>query len=533
MTAPTTLKDVRVKRFSPTGTSDSLDATDEFPGACSALSNLVPDTTTRNLWTCRPGVNHLVVAASIPGITTPGNMPVFKVVGDLVAGLCSDLSTGTDKPFAYNLLTNAFVAVTMTGPSFPNSTIAAGAPLPTIDLIGTVLCITHPNYPLSSTGCAGAINVANPAAPVYTTGDLTGGVLSFVAQGAIPTWVRQFNQRANWGVNPFTGQPSMIASDDLVPFHVTNAGQALTFGNNLFLTAAAPLGLSNQLGGIVQSLMVFQGQSNIQQVTGDFALSTWAVNSLNIATGTLWPRSICSTPLGLAFLSPRGMRIIDQDGNIGDPIGVAGSGVVAPFIGLPVFTISTVAAGCDGETLRVAVSLPGGGTYEYWYSLPRKVWSGPHSPFAAWQIDVWRQFFMASAAPVLLTTGLYASSTIPSPSSSFSELGVALGFTLTSASLEDNNLMAESEMTELQIVASSDTTVSLSVELEDGSTGTQINTSTVAVNRSGLYPFRVDFSAPSVFNRLVVSVVGISVFNFRIGDFWMRLRTLAYIINNS
>src|SRR6185312_1438789 len=98
------IANTRVKRFSPTGASDSLDATDEFPGACSAIENLVPDLSTRNLWTCYPApvsVLNLASSPNLPSGHTAGRPVVWKVVGNIVYGLFLDFTGSLDTPFAF------------------------------------------------------------------------------------------------------------------------------------------------------------------------------------------------------------------------------------------------------------------------------------------------------------------------------------------------------------------------------------------------------------------------------------------------
>lgn len=539
MTAPTSLRDTRVKRFSPQGASDSLDATDEFPGACAALINLVPDLSTRNVWTSRPGAQLKVDFSHWPPVANPGIVSVFKVVGNIVYGMCGDLTAGTDKPFAYNLLTNAFITVTMTGPVFPTiiANLNVATRLPTMDLIGVFIIITHPNYTLAANGCKGAINISNSAAPVYTSGD-TGGALTFVALGVIPSWVVQFNQRAYYGVNPPTGQPSVVASDVLAPGTITNAGQALTFGNNLRLVIAAPLGLSNQLGGIIQSLMVFQSASNIQQVTGDFAVSngTWAVNTLNVATGIVAQRAVCSTPQGLAFMSPTGMRIIDPNGTVSDPIGTAGTGIVVPFLALNGNTSAAFifAMGCDASTIRISMWDTANffNPVEYWYNINRKCWSGPHSPITSFQIEVWNGAFLIIANPnSTVNEGIYIAPSDPNANTNYTENGGQLVSTMASTLLEDNGMMAESELNELQVVTAAFNTT-FTVTLADGD-GNSLGVSTLLVNPtgadSGFLPRRFDFPAPVVFNRTAIGIVALAP--VKIGDSWMRVGTKGYIKN--
>lgn len=540
MTAPTNLRDTRVKRFSPAGVSDSQDATDEFPGACSTLTNLVPALSTKNIWVSRPAATLEIDFSAWPPTTNPGIVSVFKVVANIVYGMCGDLTAGVDKPFAYNLLTGAFLTVSVAGGSvFPPiiTGLSTATILPTMDLIGVKLVITHPNYPLTSAGCKGTLDISTPTAPAYSTGDVT-GALTFVALGAIPNWVVQFNQRAYYGVN--ATQPSMVASDVLTPGVVTNAGQALTFGNALRLVIAAPLGLSNQLGGIIQSLMVFQGflGVNIQQVTGDFATTTWAVNTLNVATGVTSMRAVCSSPLGLAFMSPQGLRIIGQDGNVSDPIGSAGTGVVVPFTLLNGNTASRLlfALGSDAATIRVSMWDSASFTVpvEYWYNLIRKVWSGPHKPITAFQYDVWDGAFLTVANPFSTNTnGIYLSFTDPNSNTNYIENGATLTSSMISALLEDNGQMAESELAEMQVVAAAGTAHALAVSLLD-SAGNVINSTSVTLNPTGLSslnPWRVDFASETVFNRVVLSLVATAP--IEIGDTWMRLRTTGYITNNS
>lgn len=545
MPPPTTLVNTRVKRFSPAGTSDSLDATDEFPGACSELINLIPDLTTKNVWTCRPGATtalDLTTWVNPDGGGTGGTQVVVStVVGEVVFGLATGVS-GHDQPFAYNLGSQSFITVTLSGtPVFPASLGILPnfvGLLPTIAVIGVQVIVTHPNFPLTSGGCKGGFNISSPGAPTYGTSDNT-GALTFVSLGAIPSWVCQFNQRAYYGVN--ASQPSMVASDVLNAGVSTNAGQALTFGDDIQLTAAFPLGLSNQLGGIIQSLMIFKGVTNIYQVTGDYALTTWAVNTLNVRTGTFFPRSICATPLGIAFIAPDGLRIIDQNGVVNDPIGVAGKGVNAPF--LPPLTIvgttnhMFIAAGCDTTNIRVCVfndDNAGLKSSEYWYNIPRKAWSGPHSPSNSVEYNLYNGLFLLSYAynTNLPHVAMLYSETNPSYATVYNELGAPMNWAMVSVPLEDNGAMAQSELSEMQLVAAG-SNLTVTTELIDPSSGSVFNSASVAINTPGLYPYRVDFPAQSVFNRAQVSYSGASAAGIKLGDTWMRVKTLSYITTNN
>ena len=51
-----------------------------------------------------------------------------------------------------------------------------------------------------------------------------------------------------------------------------------------------------------------------------------------VLTGTLAPNSLAPSPLGLFFVSPEGLRLIDLQAKVSDPIGQDGDGVVKPFL---------------------------------------------------------------------------------------------------------------------------------------------------------------------------------------------------------
>lgn len=535
------LRQAQPLRFSPAGLSDSLDETDLFEGACSILQNLIPDPTTKNVWTCRPGSTE---NTGFPGFTTPGTVAVYKVVGSLCYGLVANTTSGTDVPFVYNIATNTFVTLTgVTGSNVPTSQALTGdwTP-PTMDLCGTNLVVTHPGFD-GVTNFFGWFDVSNPASPVWHAGNTASG--STITFTTVPSWVCQFNGRAYFGVNPPTAQPSVVFTDSLT-LKVTNAGQALTFGDNLPLTACKGLPLNNELGGIIQSLMVFKGSSQIEQIQGDFSTTNITINSLNVATGTNSPRSIQPTPKGLAFLAPDGVRVIDFNANVGDPVGAAGSGVTVPFYS-PI-SPTRVAAGCNAQVLRLSVQNSGAaGTpwQEYWYDLVRQVWSGPHT-FPATMYDVYQNNFII--APQAIIASLWTSQSTPNQNSSNQENGATLAWIFQTTVLADNQQMAQSEITEMQVKTSAVaevTNMNISAVDENGSPiSTSFFAYTAATSQwgnvqwgnflwggpqSALYPRRIDFPAPVVFNRLAINLSGLSGIGFQIGDIYIRRRVLGYM----
>jgi hypothetical protein len=530
----TTLRQTRVIRYSPAGLSDSLDETDEFPGAMAVLQNLIPDPSTRNVWMIRPASVFETASASF---ITPGYISVFKVNGAFVYGLiATGRNAGHDEPFAYNLTTHAFVPVlNVLSTNVPASPTTSGDWVPpTMDIMGVILAVTHPGFNGSGNGWYGWFDLTNLAMPVWHSGNLqqngsiqalgtitpgsgytngtytvslaggagtgatalvvvAGGVVAqgyvlnwgqnylntdvlsgtfgggsgfmvAVAQvalnGAIqmttpPTWVAQFNERLWFGINPIPSAsssgvvslfiPSVIFTDVLY-LNCTNANQALTFGNNLPLVAGHGLGLSNQLGGIIQSLMVFQDDTNITQITGDAALNTLSVNSLNVAVGTIAPRSIVSSPLGVMFLAQDGIRVIGFDANITPPIGLAGTGVIVPFENALYPT--RINAACNGEVFRISLQredAPGFPWQEFWYDLPRKVWSGPHT-FPSTMIDIFEGNFLL--APQSALGELFVSDPVPNFTSIYRENGVLLTWLYQTVVIANNMEQGVSEIQE-------------------------------------------------------------------------------------
>jgi hypothetical protein len=540
-----TLRQAQPIRFSPAGLSDSLDATDEFPGACAALQNLIPDPTTRNIWTCRPASAKLT-DFSTSGIAGPGFISVLKVIGTHVYGMIASGSgtyAGLDVPFCYDLAASAFITVTgYTTANLPTSpTLTGDWTPPTMDLAGVNLGVTHPGF--SGANYFGWFNLTNPAAPVWNAGNTASG--SLITFTTVPSWVVQFNGRLFFGINPTTGQPSVVMTDSLT-LKVTNANQALTFGDNLKLTCAAPMPLANQLGGIIQSLMVFKDSSNISQITGDYASTNLAINTLNVATGTIAPRSVVRTPLGLLFVSPDGVRLIDQTATVSDPVGWGGKGVTVPFANA--LDVTRLAGCCNATTARFAVksgTLAGNPWVEYWFDIPRKMWSGPHT-FAASVVDNYENTFVF--APVAVTAALFQGFTQPSLTTGVIENGTQLTWVMQSAVLEDNQQMAESEVAEMQVKcgggAAGTNQISVSIQDENGSViNSTIHQFEVLVSvwgtatwgtspwgaASTLSTHRIDFSTPTVYNRAAIYISGESSNGFRIGDTFIRRRILGYI----
>lgn len=544
--------------FSPAGVSDALDSSNVMKGAMASLQNLIPFPGTKNLWGCRPAAISIADFSLIGGpfssgfssgfafgIAGAGAVSCFKVIGNIVYGLiASSINPGRDFPFAFNLVTLTSIGVIgATAANTPVTQPTSGdwTP-PTMDLIGVDLVVTHPGFSGAAGVFFGYFDITNPLAPVWH-GANTAGAIVFTT---VPTAVKQFGQRAYYAINPPTGQPSLVASDVLNALTVTNAGQVLTFGDNEQLTALGALPLDTQIGGIIQSLIVFKGVSNAFQVTGDFVPTIgWSVNSLNIATGTLSPSAICSTPLGLAFISPEGLRIIDFNAHVSPPIGDAGNGVTAAFI--YALEPSRTCAAANANVIRISVkngNAAGSPVQEYWYHINRQCWSGPHT-FPASCIQPYKNTFIEAAAGV--DHILFQSDAAQTSTSTFVENGVQTSFQWQTSMLPDTQQMCENNVLESTINMALSAGVTITVSALDQN-NTVLNS--VAITPTGsstiwgnfiwgqanwlgaalsLYPQEIQWSEPLVFRRLAYLATGNCASGYLVGDMFLRYEQLGYL----
>jgi hypothetical protein len=552
------------------GVSDALDDSAAFNGAMSALTNLIPDPTTAKLWQCRPAAVQIFnlntsggpfSSGFSPGFQqgyfaggTAGFISVFRVIGNVAYGMVADSAIPShDAPFAFNLATNTAIAVggTINATTTPVSLPATGAwTPPQMALIGTKLMVAHAGFTGVGGNFIGWFDLSNPLAPVWHAGNLTGLVQFTVA----PTGVVQFFNRAYY-IHNLIAQPAVIFSDVLNATNATNANQILTFGDNVPLTALGALPLSNQLGGIIQSVMVFKGVSNIYQITGDAALSTinpLSINSLNVATGTLAANSVCSTSKGLAFIAPDGLRIIGFDASVSDPIGMDGSGVAVPFISTAV--PSRVAATCNGNLLRVTTqnaAMVGSPSQAYWYDFKRNNWSGPHT-FPASLIQPYLNTFIMT--PVGINASLWQSDYVQSVVSVFVENGQQMTWNAATALLPDTDMLTNNAMTEGTMDFALPPNIgSISVSALDQASAV-IDTVTIASTSGGaslwgavvwgaftwggagapaLAPYQLQWHEPVVFSRMKMSMTGQSAAGVKLGALHMRYQMLNIYTNTA
>jgi hypothetical protein len=550
----------------PLGVTDAIDGSMAREGSMAQLANLIPDPSTLGVFICRPASTLLLdfnatgTGAFSSGFSTgfqtsyftnaaAGNITCLRVFGGRVYGMISGPS-GFDYPFVFDLVKNILLPVTnaLDITKLPNTVNATGPWVPpTIAQVGVKVLVTHPGFTGSGPTNLffGQFDISNPNAITWTAGNMNGG--SAIVFATPPNAVENFNGRAYWALNAAVGTPVVVFSDVLVPTNVTSASQVLTFDDQQPITALAPLPLNNQLGGIIQAIMVFKGSAQVYQVTGDAALSTLAKNALNIATGTNSPLSIAVTPKGIGFISPDGFRLIDFNAQISDPIGWDGGGKTVPFIfsGEP----SRVVGASTGTMYRVAVKDPtllNAPFVEYWFDVVRGQWSGPHT-FPPQAIDAWNNTFITSSIGV--PGKLWRSDPFITTFSSFVENGTQMTWSYVTTMLPDTDLMCELAMIETTITMGMDLNVNYPASFLDQN-GQQLGSAAIffpsaaalplwgsavwgafqwGASPTSLFPRQVAWSAPVVFRRGQFAINGNSGSNVRLGTLHCRYEQLGYL----
>ncbi len=536
------LRNTAPVKFSPVGLSDALDGSNVFPGAMTSLQNLIPDPTTRNVWTCRPAAVQKTAFASF---TTPGFVSAEHVIGTKVYGMiASGANAGHDEPFCFDLSTNAFIAITgVTAANTPTSPATTGAWVPpTMALIGSKLVVTHPGYTGAAGNFFGWFDLTNPAAPTWNAGNTATNALP-----GVPSAVKNFFGRAYYVV-PLVAQPGLYFTDVLDPLTITTGTNIITFDDNIPLQALGGLPLNNQLGGIIAALIVFK-ENNAYQITGDAASTTQPLtkNAMNVAVGTLAPNAVTPTPKGLAFLANDGVRVIDFKGTISDPIGIAGMGVSVPFINI--VTPSRAAAACNAAAFRITCDTfgaAGATTAEYWYDINRAVWSGPHT-FPAALIQVYSNTFIMVG--VSINAKLWQSDGVQHSSSVFIENGFQLSFMYQTTVMPDTTEMCELNILEttINIAGSANNasyqvnfitsdlqvldTVTLSITAANGAIWGQFiwGQALWTLSSTGLTPVPVNWNVPIVFRKGGFAISGFAYLGFKIGDLFLRYEKLGYL----
>lgn len=409
----------------------------------------------------------------------------------------------------------------------------------TVTFSGATLTLSA-NASATNNGVALAVAGGTKAAPLWGAGDTNLNNLP-----SSPVGVAQFNGRAYYAL----GLDGIVFSDSGFPCQVSNNPnvQALLTNDGLPVTAIGPLPLNTTSGGIVQSLIAFEGTAKMQQITGDPVTSNLSMNALSVPTGTDAPLSIVPLTAGLSFVSPEGLRIISFAGQVSDPIGQSGTGVAVPFI----YSLypSRLCAAANADVLRIStingatVNTP---TQEYWYDLTRKIWTGPHS-FPASIIQPWRNTFVLSAFGV--DAKLWQSDVYPTGSNIYVENGAQVGCFYQTMMLPDNAEMAENTIVESALALSlPESAVAMIGCLSDdgqildsvqvtgsggsGSIWGQFNWGAAfwGGTLSTLFQRRISWEWPLVFKQMSITASFNAGAGIAIGNLYLKYQTLGYML---
>ena len=505
------------------------------------------------------GATSLPATPSAAGDWTP---PIMAVVGSRILVTHPGFAGGAGSFFGW-LDISGFSDNTHTGDSHTNTTIdnLSANVLQAGWQVGMKIQLSNGDIPANTTIISIASNGLSLVLSQATTGTHAGGTLTVSGGGAttplwdsgntngfalvaVPVSVFNFNGRAYYGTSS-----GVQFSDSGVACQITNASQAVTFKNGVNVTALAGLPLSSsQLGGIIQSLIVFQGDANMVQISGDPTTNNFTVNNLGVGVGTLSPLTICQTPLGVAFVSPDGLRVIDFLARVSDPIGYNGDGIAVPF--QQAVAPSRMCAAYNQNTLRISVqdgSDIGQPFEEYWLDFTRKTWTGPHSfPAALIQAYQGKQNSFILAA-VGINAELWQSDTISNPNSTYVENGVQMTWDYQTTLWPDSDSVAENTINEALVALQLPPTASVTVIPmdESGLTLDQLTISGLGVGPTvwgsftwGSAPwgstggylrqYPLNWSQPLVFKQMSLQMSGNSVAGLTIGNFYCRVQPLGY-----
>ena len=304
--------------------------------------------------------------------------------------------------------------------------------------------VTTTNTQVGFTIAGGTITSA-----LWGAGDLA---INPIASTTPPVCVNQMAGRAYFGVNTST-TAGVQASDSGSAGIQTFASQTLTFGDSTPVTAMSELPLSTLTGGIAQALIVFQSDTNMQQITGDFSTNDIAVNQNSTVAGTLAPLTIASCPRGVFYMASDGLRLINLAATVSDPIGQGGYGLTLPMSNVVNPTRASASYNENVYRLTVTWQPPPNSaavwgsaqrTDEFWLHLAEhgkplheSFWSGPHTSTCTFA----QPYPAASSflvAPTSAPGYLYQSDVRPYAATSYTEFGAQLQCLLQTLLMPDN-----------------------------------------------------------------------------------------------
>lgn len=520
-------------KFKPRGYSDTWDGSNAVPGAMGALQNLIPDPSTINSFICRPAFRDI---SDFVGFSSPGFVSIAYQINGYVFGLiASGLNSGKDEPFCFNIGTSSFVTVSgITSGNVPTSPSTTGDWVnPTITVMGPYIIVCHPGFN-GSNGYFGWFDVSTPTAPVWHSGNTTTTALSSVPRAAV-----MFSNRIYFAVG------NTLQYTDTLSLTRTNPSQSLTAGDTSVVTALSLFTLTTTNQGILQGLLVFKANT-VFQITGDAALSTLAINSLNTAAGTISPDSVVPTPAGVFFVAPDGIRIVQPDGTVSEP----DVDFRVPL--LNVLYPSRMSAAYNSDIYRICIqngSKANAPWEEYWYDIGREIWTGPHTC----QQDIATPYGAGFVCFSHLNPGkMFLSYVTQVSGSSFVELDQTgalntLAWNFQTSPLGEDDYMYLNTLLETTINLAFQTgepPITCSVSDQSNGVLTQATIVPPGVGsiwgaftwgsgiwgglQYGLTSFLIPWPKPVTFGKAVISIVGVSSLGFKISNLRFVLEPALY-----
>jgi hypothetical protein len=526
-------------RFTPKGLCDAYDATDKFPGACRSLKDLIFDQANPELVISRPGVTQ---HTDFTGFNTPGFISVQTTIGTRVYGMvASARNAGKDEPFCYDLVAAAFVSISgVTSGNSPTSPATSGAwTPPTIASVGVYLIITHPGFNGLGANFFGVIDLTNPAAPAWSSNNLTTQPLT-----AVPTAVANFNNRAYFAVG------NKLPYGDVLLLSRTLATQQLTIGDQTDVTALSGLPVQTTSSGVLQALIVFK-KNQIWQVTGDTTTNNLSQNYVSLTIGTTAPRSLAQSPQGLYFAASAGPYFIDPMGTLRSVTNTAQD--PDPDIQIPyVNTTQTtrIAGAYSGSVYRVCIPTVINGqsvTNDYWFDEHRRRWNGPHSFAYDCASSYGNNFVISGAGNSHLLMG---SQSVPDTTSVFTDLGVAQSPMMLTSTFPKPGKMTEKQVVEsTQELSASGGNITYQVTVQDEQ-GNALETVAVPIVAAGglwggggnwggggiwtnswniPHVYSLPWAAPIVFKKMALEITASASAQLQIGTHFARYQDTGYM----
>ena len=353
---------------------------------------------------------------------------------------------------------------------------------------------------------------------------------------AVPTFVNLFYSRLYFAVG------NTIQYTDTLSLNRTQASQFLTCGDSSMVTALSLFTLTTTTQGILQGLLAFKADT-VFQVTGDSALGTLAINSLNTAAGTVAPSSVTPTPDGVFFLAPDGIRVVQADGTVSEP----DQDLCLPFLGAEY--ASRVNGSYNSDVYRICVQNTNAANspwQEYWYDIGREIWTGPHTCQQDIALPYGAGFICFSH---LYPATMYTSYVTQVSGSSFTENGSALSWIFATSPIGEDDSMYVNTVNETTInMAFLSGTPSVTCTATDESQGVLATGTVMAPSATsslwgsflwgaalwfgqqfGIRPHLIPWTNPLVFTKLIFQATAPSSLGFKISNLRFMVQLADYM----